>query len=139
MSIATVLSISGQAWARDASGNLRELRVGDTLLAGETVVTSQGGDVQLDFGDNLDPTLIEGGEQVVMNPELDGSQTVEASEFAALDRDLEAILAALDDDTIDLLDVLDATAAGAGIGNDRSSATNENDTLSWPPRSTVVR
>jgi hypothetical protein len=116
MTIATVLSISGQAWARDASGNLRELRVGDTLQEGETVVTSNGGGVQLDFGDNLDPTLIPGGEQVVMSPELDVEQPVEASEFAALDEDLEALLAALDDDTVDLLDVLDATAAGAGPG-----------------------
>ncbi|QHC50321.1 type I secretion C-terminal target domain-containing protein [Billgrantia tianxiuensis] len=72
--------------------------------------------MQLDFGDNLDPTLIPGGEQVVMSPELDVEQPVEASEFAALDEDLEALLAALDDDTVDLLDVLDATAAGAGPG-----------------------
>ncbi|MFQ3787609.1 retention module-containing protein [Halomonas sp. A29] len=116
MSIATVLSISGQAWARDASGNLRELRVGDALQEGETVVTSNGGDVQLDFGDNLDPTLIQGGEQVVMSSELNADQPAEASDFAALDEDLEALLAALDDDAIDLLDVLDATAAGAGGG-----------------------
>ncbi|MCE8053792.1 retention module-containing protein [Halomonas daqingensis] len=116
MTIATVLSISGQAWARDASGNLRELRVGDTLQEGETVVTSNGGDVQLDFGDNLDPTQIEGGEQVLITQELSTDQPVEASEFAALDEDLEALLAALEDDTVDLLDILDATAAGAGPG-----------------------
>ncbi|MCE8002280.1 retention module-containing protein [Billgrantia ethanolica] len=116
MSIAIVLSISGQAWARDASGNLRELRVGDTLQEGETVVTSTGGEVQLDFGDNLDPSQIEGGEQVLITQELSTDQPVEASEFAALDEDLDALLAALDDETVDLLDVLDATAAGAGPG-----------------------
>jgi hypothetical protein len=116
MTIATVLSISGQAWARDASGNLRELRVGDTLQEGEIMVTSNGGDVQLDFGDNLNPTQIEGGEQVLITQELSTGQPVEASEFAALDEDLEALLAALEDDTVDLLDVLDATAAGAGPG-----------------------
>ncbi|NIC04219.1 retention module-containing protein [Billgrantia bachuensis] len=116
MSIATVLSISGQAWARDASGNLRELRVGDALQEGETVITSNGGDVQLDFGDNLAPTLIEGGEQVVMTQELGVDQPVETSDFAVLDEDVEALLAALDDESIDLLDVLDATAAGAGPG-----------------------
>ncbi|QTP59417.1 retention module-containing protein [Billgrantia antri] len=116
MSIATVLSISGQAWARDASGNLRELRVGDALQEGETVITSNGGDVQLDFGDNLDPTVIQGGEQVVMTQELGADQPVDASDFAALDEDLQALLTALDDESIDLLDVLDATAAGAGPG-----------------------
>lgn len=116
MFIATVLSISDQAWARDASGNLRELSVGDALQEGETVITSNGGDVQLDFGDNLDPALIQDGEQVVMTPELNADQPVDASDFAALDEDLEALLSALDDESIDLLDVLDATAAGAGPG-----------------------
>ncbi|MGR2740917.1 retention module-containing protein [Billgrantia sp. Q4P2] len=116
MAIATIISITGQAWARDAEGNLRGLRVGDTLQEGEVLVTSNNGSVQLDFGDGLDPALVEGGEQVVMNPELDADQQVGASDFAALDEDLEALLAALDDDSIDLLDVLDATAAGAGPG-----------------------
>ncbi|MCE9663925.1 retention module-containing protein, partial [Halomonas sp. M5N1S17] len=116
MSIATVVSISGQAWARDADGNMRELRVGDTLAEGESLVTSDNGRVELDFADNLDPTIIEGGQVVAMTPELDADLPVDMDEFSALDEDLEALLAALDDDDIDLLDVLDATAAGAGPG-----------------------
>ncbi|MDX5379088.1 MAG: retention module-containing protein, partial [Halomonas sp.] len=116
MAIATVISITGQAWARDAEGNLRELRVGDTLQEGEVLVTSDNGSAQLDFGDGLEAALIENGEQVVMMPELDGDEPADASEFAALDEDLEALLTALDDDSVDLLDVLDATAAGAGPG-----------------------
>jgi uncharacterized membrane protein len=111
-----VISITGQAWARDADGNLRELRVGDTIQQGEVLITSDGGSAQLDFGDGLNPTLVEGDEQVVMTPELDGDEPTDASEFAALDQDIEALLAALDDDSIDLLDILDATAAGAGPG-----------------------
>ncbi|MGR4068002.1 retention module-containing protein [Billgrantia sp. C5P2] len=116
MAIATVISITGQAWARDAEGNLRELRVGDTLQEGEVLVTSDNGSAQLDFADGIDPVLVEGGEQVVMTPELDADEAVDASEFAALDEDLEALLTALDDDSVDLLDILDATAAGAGPG-----------------------
>ncbi|MCE8002281.1 BapA/Bap/LapF family large adhesin [Billgrantia ethanolica] len=116
MANATVISITGRAWARDAEGNVRELSVGDTLQEGEVLVTSDNGSAQLDFGDGQDPTLIEGGEQVAMTPELDVDEVVDASEFAALDEDLEALLAALDDDSVDLLDVLDATAAGAGPG-----------------------
>ncbi|EWH03201.1 retention module-containing protein [Halomonas sp. BC04] len=116
MSIATVVSISGQAWARDADGNMRELRVGDTLAEGESLITSDNGRVELDFADNLDPTVIEGGQVVAMTPELDADLPVDAGEFSALDEDLEALLAALDDDDVDLLDVLDATAAGAGPG-----------------------
>uniref|UniRef100_UPI0025BB4DE6 retention module-containing protein n=1 Tax=Halomonas sp. TaxID=1486246 RepID=UPI0025BB4DE6 len=116
MTIATVISITGQAWARDADGNLRELRVGDTLQEGEILVTADNARVQLDFGDGLDPTLIEGGQQVAMTTELDSGQPVAASEFSALDEDLEALLAAIDEGEGDLLDALDATAAGAGPG-----------------------
>ncbi|RCV90830.1 retention module-containing protein, partial [Billgrantia montanilacus] len=116
MSIATVVSISGQAWARDADGNMRELRVGDTLAEGESLITSDNGRVELDFADSLEPTVIEGGQVVAMTPELDADLPVDIGEFSALDEDLEALLAALDDDELDLLDVLDATAAGAGPG-----------------------
>src|SRR5690554_3930830 len=116
MTIATVIAITGQAWARDADGNLRELRVGDTLQEGETLVTGDNARVQLDFGDGLGPTEIDGGQQVAMTPELDSSQPAEASEFSALDEDLEALLAAIDEGEGDLLDALDPTAAGAGPG-----------------------
>ncbi|MGJ7457309.1 retention module-containing protein, partial [Halomonas sp. RA08-2] len=116
MTIATVIFITGQAWARDADGNLRELRVGDTLQEGETLVTDDNARVQLDFGDGLDPTFIEGGQQVAMTPELDNQQPVAAEDFSALDEDLEALLAAIDEGEGDLLDALDATAAGAGPG-----------------------
>ncbi|MFC2991626.1 retention module-containing protein, partial [Halomonas tibetensis] len=116
MTIATVISITGQAWARDADGNLRELRVGDTLQEGETLVTADNASVQLDFGDGLNPTLIEGGQQVAMTPELDSQQSVAAEDFSALDEDLEALLTAIDEGEGDLLADLDATAAGAGPG-----------------------
>ncbi|QTP55296.1 retention module-containing protein [Billgrantia sulfidoxydans] len=116
MAISTVISITGQAWARDAEGNLRELRVGDTLQEGEVLITSDNGSVQLDFADGIGPVLVEGGEQVVMTAELDAAEATDASEFSALDEDLEALLTALDDDSVDLLEVLDATAAGAGPG-----------------------
>src|SRR5690554_4911743 len=116
MTIATVIAITGQAWARDADGNLRELRVGDTLQEGETLVTGDNARVQLDFGDGLGPTEIDGGQQVAMTAELDAGEPAEPSEFSALDEDLEALLAAIDEGEGDLLDALDATAAGAGPG-----------------------
>ncbi|MDI5920223.1 retention module-containing protein, partial [Halomonas sp. LR5S13] len=114
MTIATIISISGQAWARDEAGNLRELRVGDTLQEGETLVTSDNGRVELDFADDLDPTVIEGGQEVVMTPDLDAEQPVAAEEASAQDEDLEALLSAIDEGEGDLLEGLDATAAGAG-------------------------
>ncbi|MGM0703568.1 MAG: retention module-containing protein, partial [Pseudomonadota bacterium] len=116
MSIATVVSITGQAWARDEEGNLRELSVGDTLQEGEVLVTSDNGRVQLDFGDGLDPTVVAGGEEVTITPELDAEQEVDESEFAAMDDDIDALLAAVEEEDGDLLEALDATAAGAGGG-----------------------
>ncbi|WP_163575619.1 BapA/Bap/LapF family large adhesin [Halomonas faecis] len=116
MSIATVVSITGQAWARDEEGNLRELSVGDTLQEGEVLVTSDNGRVQLDFGDGLDPTVVAGGEEVTITPELDAEQEVDESEFAAMDDDIDALLAAVEEEDGDLLEALEATAAGAGGG-----------------------
>ena len=45
--IATVASATGKAYARNADGELRELRTGDVLKEGETVVTPDGGRVEL--------------------------------------------------------------------------------------------
>src|SRR5690554_327391 len=122
MAIATVLSITGRVWARDDEGNVRELRVGDTLLEGEVLVTSDNGSAQLDFGDGLDPTLVEGGEQIAMTPELDADEPLDGSEFAALDDDLEALLTAIDEGEGDLLDMLEAPAAGPGAGGSGGGA-----------------
>ncbi|MBB3232236.1 retention module-containing protein [Halomonas stenophila] len=116
MTIATVLSITGQAWARDADGQLRELRVGDSLQEGETLVTSDNGRVILDFGDPLEPTTIGEGREVVMTPELAPDAAVEAADASAQDADLEALLTAIGEGRGDLLEDLDATAAGAGAG-----------------------
>ncbi|MDN3556288.1 retention module-containing protein [Halomonas maura] len=116
MTIATVLSISGQAWARDTDGQLRELSVGDRLQEGETLVTSDTGRVVLDLGDNLGPTTIGEGREVVMTPELATDAPVEAAEASAQDADLAALLTAIEEGRGDLLGDLDATAAGADAG-----------------------
>ncbi|MDY7115089.1 retention module-containing protein, partial [Halomonas sp. SSL-5] len=116
MTIATVTAITGQAWARDADGNLRELSIGDTLQDGEVLVTADGARVELDFGDNLDPTVIQGGQEVAMTPDLGGEEAVAEEEASALDEDLEALLTAIDEGEGDLLAELDPTAAGAGPG-----------------------
>ncbi|WP_282042087.1 retention module-containing protein [Halomonas alimentaria] len=116
MIIATVTAISGQAWARDAAGNLRELRIGDTLQEGEVLVTAEGGRVELDVGGGAAPTVIQGGQEVAMSPELDADAPVTEEEASALDEDLETLLTAIDEGEGDLLVDLDAPAAGAGPG-----------------------
>ncbi|WP_192036903.1 retention module-containing protein [Halomonas sp. YLGW01] len=115
MSIATVVSITGQAWARDAQGNLRELRLGDQLQEGETLVTSDNGTVELDFLDGLPPVAIGGGQQVAMSGELDASVPVDNDEASADDEGIETLLTALEGDD-DLFDSLESPAAGGGGG-----------------------
>ena len=116
MATATIVSITGQAWARDEAGNLRELSIGDVLQEGETLITSSNGSVELDFADGTGVSRVEGAQEVVVTPDLVGDLIV-ATDASVQDDDLEALLAALDDEDGDLLDLLDATAAGgAGAG-----------------------
>ncbi|KPQ29756.1 MAG: adhesin, partial [Halomonas sp. HL-93] len=114
MSIATVVAISGQAWARDPDGNLRELAIGDALEEGETLVTSSNGSVQLDFDDGLPATTIGADEEVAMSNDVDAENAPDQDETVAQDSEVEALLSALEDEDGDLLELLEATAAGGG-------------------------
>ncbi|MFG6177821.1 retention module-containing protein, partial [Halomonas sp. THAF12] len=114
MAIATVVSVSGQAWAKDSQGNLRELHAGDTLREGETLVTGDNASVELDFGDAFGPTTIGGGEEVAMTPELDVDVSIPVEEASVQDGDLEALLTAIEQGSGDLLDELEDPAAGGG-------------------------
>ncbi|WP_186810019.1 retention module-containing protein, partial [Bisbaumannia pacifica] len=117
MSIAVVLSITGQAWARDAEGNLRELRPGDVVEEGEVVVTSADGSVELDFGGGeAGLVVIEPGQEVLMQPELAPDAEVDPEQASVQDEEVEALLAALEDDDGDLFDLLEDPAAGAAGG-----------------------
>uniref|UniRef100_UPI00201F9B42 retention module-containing protein n=1 Tax=Vreelandella olivaria TaxID=390919 RepID=UPI00201F9B42 len=116
MAIATVIAISGQAWARDEAGNLRELRIGDVLQEGETLITSSDGRIELDFADGSGSNVVEGGQQVAVSPELNSEQIVATEDASALDDDVEALLAALEEGEGDLLELLDAAAAGGAGG-----------------------
>lgn len=49
--IAKISSISGEAFARDASGKMRRLKVGDAVREGESVVASDGSLVTLKLAD----------------------------------------------------------------------------------------
>ncbi|WP_146876432.1 retention module-containing protein, partial [Halovibrio variabilis] len=114
MSIATVVTITGQAWARDPDGSLRELAVGDALQEGETLVTSTNGSVQLDFDDGLPATLIGSNEEVAITNDVDAENAPTEEETVAQDSEIEALLSALEEEDGDLLDLLEATAAGGG-------------------------
>jgi hypothetical protein len=45
--IATVIAVVGEAFARSPDGEIRELRAGDVLYEGDTLVTRAGSEVEL--------------------------------------------------------------------------------------------
>ncbi|QFU76901.1 retention module-containing protein [Halioglobus maricola] len=111
--IAVVASLTGKAYARNVDGELRELAIGDVLFEGETVVTPDGGSVEL--------TLNDGSLMVVDTPEMSLSADLVADtaagpdESAVQDETIDAVLAALESGE-DLGDILEATAAGPSGG-----------------------
>jgi hypothetical protein len=112
---ATVLSVTGVVQARDADGNLRTLREGDSLRQGETIVTGPNGRVEL---------LIEPGEivalgadeQFTLGSEVAQSTRPEAAEVATDDATVQQVLQALEEGA-DLGEVLEAPAAGLAGGD----------------------
>ena len=67
--IGTLRSVTGKAFAHDASGKLRPLRSGDSVQEGETLVTGQGARVELVFVDASSLAIGE-GHTISISPEL---------------------------------------------------------------------
>ncbi|MDA8752764.1 retention module-containing protein, partial [Halieaceae bacterium] len=114
VAIATVVAVIGKGYARNADGELRELKPGDVLLEGETVVTPDGSSVELSMSDGS-PLVIADMPEMTLTADLlaDTASTRDESEIT--DESVDALLAALEGDG-DLGDVLEATAAGLGGG-----------------------
>ena len=112
VAIATVVAVTGEAYARNADGELREIRPGDVLLEGETVVTPDGGTVELSLSDGS-PLVVSDVPEMTLTPDLVAETAPGADESAVQDETVEAVLAALESGE-DLGEVLDATAAGPG-------------------------
>nr|WP_298410012.1 retention module-containing protein [uncultured Halomonas sp.] len=111
--IATVLSVIGQAWARDADGNLRALKPGDVLLENEEVLTSDSGSVRLEFAD-ANVMTIGPDDRVFLLADMDAEQAQDAVE---LNDNIEALLTAIEQGDDDLLNILPSPTAGPGAGS----------------------
>ncbi len=118
--VATVAFLQGQAWAKSPDGSLRPLTVGSTLNADEVLVTAQGAQVQLDFG-NGEPILVNGGLEVAMSRDFSNNTATDTDEAALNDASVQEALTVLEQGG-DLLDELEETAAGesGGGGSDSS-------------------
>ncbi len=114
--IATVLAVSGQAYARNSEGQVRELAPGDTLREGENVISPSGGHVELEMADGS-PLVLENMPEMAMTQDLVSTLAASREQEASVQQEtVEGILGALDEG-VDLGDILAATAAG--VSDDR--------------------
>ncbi|MFP4252138.1 MAG: retention module-containing protein, partial [Guyparkeria sp.] len=113
-SIAIVLEVEGDVWARSADGEMRLLRAGDSVFAGETVVTAQDARVSLDL-DNGESVQLAGGQSLLMSAEMLAEAEPDSDEQAVTDEGIEEVLALLEGDG-DILEELEAPAAGTTGG-----------------------
>ncbi|MFW6322616.1 MAG: retention module-containing protein, partial [Guyparkeria sp.] len=113
-SIAIVLEVEGDVWARSADGEMRLLRAGDSVYAGETVVTAQDARVSLDL-DNGETVQLAGGQSLLMSAEMLAEVEPDSDEQAVTDEGIEEVLALLEGDG-DILEELEAPAAGTTGG-----------------------
>ena len=119
--MATVVAVTGKAFARSADGELRELQVGDVLREGETVVTADGSRVELSMTDTS-PLVISDAGEFLITRDLVAESAAGADESALADETVDQVLAALENGQ-DLGDVLESTATGSsgGAGGEGSS------------------
>lgn len=118
--VATVSFLQGQAWAKAPDGSLRPLSVGSVLNDDEVLVTAQGAQVQLDFG-NGEPIQVNGGLEVAMSRDFTNGTATDPDEAALNDASVQEALTVLEQGG-DLLEELEETAAGqAGAGGSDST------------------
>ncbi|MCG8536033.1 MAG: retention module-containing protein [Pseudomonadales bacterium] len=114
--IATVVSVTGNAFARNESGELRPLKPGDVILEGEVIVTEAGGTVELDMADGSDFTVGPSAEMTMTNELLPG-QEADPLQESVTEGDVAALLDALESG-VDLNEVLEESAAGGGAAGE---------------------
>ena len=108
--IATVKSVTGAVFARGLDGGMRQLKAGDRLYEGETIVTQGGARVELAFADGSSLAVGE-NRMVTVTPELSDSVAPDASESSVGVATVDELMQSLADGS-DVLDKLPATAAG---------------------------
>jgi large repetitive protein len=108
--VAKVVSLNGEAFARDSSGKIHFLKVGDAIREGETVVASDGSKVVLQFADGRDVPVMP-GEHLKIDAEVTGHHDARDSALAGRHQGIDQIAQVLQQGG-NLDDLLDPTAAG---------------------------
>ncbi|AHF02168.1 hypothetical protein THIAE_00170 [Thiomicrospira aerophila AL3] len=110
-----VNSITGQAEIRNANGEIQAIQAGDNLALGDVLVINQDSIVFLNVDGTILPFYGELELDVVAN--MQPTQAFDMDDVALNDPAVAEMLAILDGEG-DLLDELEAPAAGAGVDED---------------------
>ncbi len=114
---ATVVSLSGEAFARSADGSMRRLSAGDKIQQGEVVITSAGAQVNLLTADGQ--TMAVGGqESLQFGPESTQATAPGAAEAAVAGAAAPAVAGAPGEINVEQLLEAEAAAAGLGAGGE---------------------
>ena len=117
--IGTVSKLVGKVFARAEDGSLRELRLGDQVFEGETVVTAEGAVVEI-VSPEAPPIVVSGDRDLLLTGELAVATRATAEEAALAGDTIDAVVAALEGEG-DLLEGLEETAASGAAGDEGSS------------------
>jgi len=121
--IATVKEISGKVLAQAQDGSIRELKVGDAIADTDKIITGQGSIVLADAsGETL---ALEPGQTVAIDNSVFNTELLPTAKEAAVanSADINSVIQSLDGSG-DLLENLDATAAGLGAGGGEGSGSS---------------
>ena len=116
--IGIVSKLVGQVNAR-LGNQVRELKLGDEVFQGEILVTGNGAIIEIDVP-QAPPILLAGGRELLLTGDVTLSGRTEMAEASIDAVAVDELLAALEGDG-DLLETLEATAAG-GAGGDQGSS-----------------
>ena len=125
MATTTVLvtQLTGQAWIRDADGNLTPLRTGMRIPVDAQLVTASGSTVQLQ-ADGQPPMTVGENQNVALNKDVfEDIPAAEAAVPAAADAQVDGLIAAINQGQDPLADLEPTAAVLAGGGGAGSSFT----------------
>ena len=110
--IGKVGTLTGKAFAKAPTGELRELQVGDPVFEGELVVAPPGSKVELAFN-NGSSYFIRDNESVTLDGMVFGGRVVETTEGALFNGEIERISSAIEEGD-SLRNLFQETSGGAG-------------------------
>ncbi|HZV62472.1 MAG TPA: retention module-containing protein, partial [Methylophilaceae bacterium] len=112
--LGTVVAVNGDAFVVDQNGNKKLIKLGDTIQAGDTIITPPGIVVELQLV-NGRSLQISGDETVKFTQELIDATQPDFSDSAVDLATIQSVIRAIEEGR-DINEVLEETAAGLGEG-----------------------